>query len=514
LGYGDLQSPLALAPLPLVVVHVLFATLVAGCAMIAQSKYWASKRTPFLTGSFVFPSGVIMARPDKLLIMPIDELQDAVATGNSVRLVFQGKSFTFAAGDQARAAASVEAIKASREKYRQAKAAGDIRQQLLLDPLQDSGVPNPLAPTEPWAAPVFVPKWLAVVAVFLTGAVLGTAVFWIRNTWGAKALFAAAIAQDDLAAYRAYLERGGQRPEVEAILLPRAELRDAQSANDVTAIEAYIKRYPKTRIGAEVTAAHRNALLAALERATKLGTLSALEQLQNQHEGHPLIGHELAAAKQAIFTRALQNFKAQAGTSPEVVPFVQRLLRYSQAHGPDVQIRFRPRYTQNYEHIENIVRKSPYYTGARLLPGQYFQGKYTLAREARVGKALEERLQRAFPQDVLHFQLGKQVEDPQSDLPEVKLPTLFIDHSVSFSGGFVGLKRQGMYMGMTLAYLATFRTPGQKGDQFVYRIRLWRAPKQELIDEAKDAEELYETLAADGYDTFAREYLEYWFKKP
>jgi len=106
------------------------------------------------------------------------------------------------------------------------------------------------------------------------------------------------------------------------------------------------------------------------------------------------------------------------------------------------------------------------------------------------------------------------VGEGEGEPPAVKVPTLLIEHSVTFSGGFVGLRKQGMYMGMTLAYRATFLLPNDKGEYIPYRIRLWRAPKQELIDEAKTPEELYQTLATDAYDTFATEYLEYWFKKP
>lgn len=519
MGYGELESSLAIAPSGVLVVHVAFAALVVFCALMAQSKAWSNKRTPFATGTFLFPSGVIVSRLSKLTIFPIEDVQDVRVNGANVEVVFPGQTFGFVAADAARASEAPAMVQDARTKYREAKATHDIRQLLLLDPLQDSGVPNPLAPSEPLAPPMLLAPWAAVVAVVAGGAILGWAVFWMRNTWSAKALYAAAVAADTTAAYRAYLERGGTRPEVDAILLPRAELRDAQSKNSVEAIEAYIKRHEKTRIGDEITAAHRKALLAELEQAKKAGTLTALNQLEKKHAGYPLIQQELAAAKQAIFDRVLADFKREAGKGTDVVPFVARLVHYARLHGAQaqgqkVEIRFQPKYTQNYEHIEDIVQKSPYYTGVPLLPGQYFKGKYPLEREERVGKRLKERLQRAFPTDILQFELGKQVSESENEPPEVQVPTLLIEHSVTFSGGFVGLRKQGMYMGMTLAYRATFLLPNDKGEYVQYRIRLWRAPKQELIDEAKTPEELYQTLATDAYDTFATEYLEHWFKQP
>ncbi|HEY6725008.1 MAG TPA: hypothetical protein VI197_13315 [Polyangiaceae bacterium] len=519
LGYGQLDSSLAIAPAGVLVVHVAFAAFVVFCALKAQSKAWTNRRTPFATGTFLFPSGVIVSRLSKLTIFPIEDVQDVRVSGAAVDVVFAGQTFSFVAADAARAIEVPALVQEARTKHRDAKATNDIRQLLLLDPLQDSGVPNPLAPSEPLAPPVLLAPWATVLAVLAGGAILGWAVFWMRNTWSAKALYAAAVASDTTAAYRAYLERGGKRPEVEAILLPRAELREAQAKNSVEAIEAYIKRHAKTRIGPEITAAHRSALLAELEKAKKVGTLTALNQLEKKHAGYPLIQQELAAAKQAIFDRVLANFKNEAGKGTDVVPFVARLVHFArlngaQLDGQKVEIRFQPKYTQNYEHIEDIVQKSPYYTGVPLLPGQYFKGKYPLEREARVGKRLKERLQRAFPSDILRFELGKQVGEDEGEPPQVSVPTLLVEHSVTFSGGFVGLRKQGMYMGMTLAYRATFLLPKDKGEYVQYRIRLWRAPKQELIDEAKTPEELYQALATDAYDTFATEYLEHWFKKP
>ena len=513
-GYGDLESALAIAPSGVLVVYLAFAGFVVFCAIMAQSRAWSNKRTPFATGTFLFPSGVIVSRLSKLTIHPIEDVQDVRVNGANVDVVFPGQTFAFVAADPARATEVPALIQEARTKYREATTTHDIRQLLLLDPLQDSGVPNPLAPSEPLAPSLLMAPWAAVLAVVAGGAILGWAVFWMRNTWSAKALYAAAVAADSTSSYQAYLDRGGKRPEVEAILLPRAELRDAEAKNSVEAIEAYIKRHDKTRIAPEITAAHRKALLAELEKAKQVGTLAALNQIEKKHAGYPLIQNEIAAAKQAIFDRVLASFKNEAGKNAEVPPFVARLVHYARLHGPKVEIRFQPKYVQNYEHIEDIVQKSPYYTGVPLLPGQYFKGKYPLEREARVGKRLQERLQRAFPTDILQFELGKQVSESEGEPPAVKVPTLLIEHSVTFSGGFVGLRKQGMYMGMTLAYRATFLLPKEKAEYVQYRIRLWRAPKQELIDEAKTAEELYQSLATDAYDTFATEYLEDWFKKP
>ena len=111
-GYGDLASSLALAPSALVVVHVLFAVLVVYSGLSAQARAWASKRTPFATGTFLFPSGVIVARLAKLQIAPIEEITDVRVNGAHVEVVSAGKTFSFVADDpSALAAGRLESTK-------------------------------------------------------------------------------------------------------------------------------------------------------------------------------------------------------------------------------------------------------------------------------------------------------------------------------------------------------------------------------------------------------------------
>ena len=81
----------------------------------------------------------------------------------------------------------------------------------------------------------------------------------------------------------------------------------------------------------------------------------ALNALEKQHEGYPLIQNEIVAAKQGVFDQIIKRFKEQAAPTPDLVPFVQRLIQYTWTKGPKVEIRFQPKYIQNYEHIEDIV---------------------------------------------------------------------------------------------------------------------------------------------------------------
>ena len=513
-GYGNLDSSLAIAPTWVIVVHILLAAGTTYCALRAADKHYS--RTPFVMGTFLFPSGVVVAKSPSLVMTAIEELNDAKAVAGTVILTFAGgKSYSFPIGDNQRAEAVVQTLQQAREKHRVAKGSQDLKELALLDPLEDTGVPNPLAPTDPLTPQRFLPLPALVAVLVIASIGLGCAVFWMRNTRAAKALFAAAVKANTTDAYEAYLERGGEHPDVAGVYLPRAELREAQAKGTVKAIEDYIASHKTTRIGPEVTTAHREALLHALEKAKKTGKLAAVEAIEKNHKGHPLIGAELAQAKQAIYDGALAKFQKEAVKEPVLVAFVTRLIRYSQQHGPTVEVRMRQKRAQNLDIIDDLVRKSQYYFGPTLLPAQYFKGKYNEEREKKLTEKLVTRLQKAFPPDVLHFVAAKPVDSDTGPTPKTKVPTLFIEHSVAFSGGFVGLKRRGMYMGMTLAYRATFTIPGQEQHDLVLPVRKWRAPKIEMIDNLdNEPSYIYGTLAADAYDSFARDFFESWFEKP
>jgi hypothetical protein len=335
----------------------------------------------------------------------------------------------------------------------------------------------------------------------------------MRNQRSELSLYRAAVEQNTTSSYKRYLARGGQRADVETQLLPRAELKDAQAEGSVLAIEKYIKTHPHSKIEAEVGAAHKNALLEALKQAAKPGTLTALGEFKKTYAGHKLVAAELLQATDAVYTKALSDLEAVAGSAADVVPFSRELLKFVRENGPTVELRFRRKFPQSHERIDDVVRKSPYFYGPVLLPGQYYKGEYLDARENKTAEALLSRLQKAFPTDMVVFKRGPVVEDAEGELPTIKVPTLFVEHSATLSGGFVGIKRRGMYMGVTQAFRATFRMPKRKDEQLVFRLRLWRAPKLEIIDDlTRKPEDLYNELAGSAFEQFASDYLRYWFK--
>ena len=77
------------------------------------------------------------------------------------------------------------------------------------------------------------------------------------------------------AAIGAYIAQGGKKSDyVGKVLLPRAELVEAQKAGTVEAIDAYTAAHPGSAIAQEVKDARKKALLDELDRAKKVGTVA------------------------------------------------------------------------------------------------------------------------------------------------------------------------------------------------------------------------------------------------
>jgi hypothetical protein len=255
-----------------------------------------------------------------------------------------------------------------------------------LNPLLESGVPNPLAPTQPHRKPsLFGPAILAViVAVLAVSFGLGASTW--RDSISRKALYTAATSEDTIDAYRAYMERGGEREEVAMLLLPRAELEVAKKVGTVESIEAFKEKHPDTKIGSEVHNALVAALLRELDKAKAKGTVTAIAEVPKKFKASPLIKTEIDKARRAVYAKALAGFQKSASSEdPNLVPFVQHLLTYAEANGPAVELRFAQDFPQDPKMLDKIVSKSKkYYMGRKSLPTQYFLGDPARSREKAV----------------------------------------------------------------------------------------------------------------------------------
>jgi hypothetical protein len=516
LGFGDLSSGLALGGPFHAAVNVAFAAVATLSALKSYAVSWEGSRTPFGSGAFLFPSGVLHARGRLLVEYDARDVRSVKVEGSELVVTYESRSFRFPAGDAERAAELCKAFEAGRESWSKLREDESL-DRARLSPLVDSGVPNPLAPTEPHAHAVLFTVPVLVGVSLLAGATLGMAVSYWRTSLSEKALYRAAVEQNSVSSYESYLARGGDRPAVRDLLLPRAELEAARLAGGVPAIVEFQRRRAGSQIEGEVQAALRTALLVELESAKKQGQLAVLDALPKKYPEHAaLIATELSLARRSVYLEALSSFTAEANpASKALVGLVERLLAHAEQHGPRVLVRFRHDFPQDPAMLDSIVSKSKkYYLGRKLLPTQYFVGAAARRREQALGERMVERLQRAFPADVLAFELAPLPAAENETLPPPDVPALTISHSEKLSGGFVGGMPKGMYMGAAATMKAELALPGDAAPvSFVHTV--WRTPSFALLVERKqDIPDVYEDMMGGVFRDFGDKYLATWFAQP
>lgn len=519
-GFGDLGHPLALAGPQLLAAHAAFAALAVAAALRGQALRWEAQRSPYLPGVYLFPAAAIDARGSELVEHDASELKAASVEGTRLRVQFAGTGFTFEAGRAELAERAKSSLEAAGEQWSRLQGSDVSLEKARLNPLVDSGVPNPLAPTTPLARQRFLKPAAFLTVTVLSASMLSWAVWWWRNDLSEKALYRRAVAQNDVAAYDAYLARGGGRAEVVDVLLPRARLNAARASGSVEAIRAYIQANPETKIAQEVQDALRAALVTALDKARGAGTVSALTDFAKRYPDHVLVSSELAAARHAVYVRVLESFEKQAAPqNAALVPFVRQLLAYAEAHGPRVDVRMQHKFPQKIETLDNILAKSPkYYMGRRSLPTQYFLGEYAARREKALAERLIERLQKSFPKDVVELRFVGPAEDINTTLPPVEVPTLTISYAENLSGGFVGGRPKTMFLGASVGITATFEIPGEE-PPLVFKWGKWMPPNVRKADESEkmvpdSVPDVYEDIASGAFEKFGTEYLQSWFSEP
>src|SRR5690606_36562034 len=270
-------------------------------------------------------------------------------------------------------------------------------------------------------------------------------------------------------------------------------------------------------IDGEVQNALRVALLKELDEAIKKDSLTALDEVPKRFKSHALIAGEIATARQALFNKAFANFEAQASDKlKDLIPFVQGLLAHSQAHGPEVQLRFMQVFPQAPEKLDQIVAKSKkYYMGRKSLPTQYFLGEQARRREKGVLETVQKRLQAAFPKDILEFKIGPPATAENVTPPELQIPVLTFSHRERLSGGFVGGKPKAMYMGAAILMGAVCTLPGVAEAMAEFKWKDWRSRIFKVLsDNSKYLPYVYEDMMGGTFDEFAELYIGRWYKEP
>lgn len=516
LGFGALDSRFALLGRPFIGVLAGLLALFVFSGLRAMALDHERDSLPYRAGAYVFPVGVVDAPSGVIHVHYFADLSEVTCREHRVFLLFEGGvRFEF----EMAAPALAEELVLRVEQHRQ-RSSGDVgppssRELAGLDPLADTGFKSPFTPTERLRPSS--PRWLRLgwLEAVLVGALLGPLVWWGRNFVSEERLYTKARELGTTAGYRAYLERGGVRPDVTKILLPHAELQQAIAQKSVRAIEAFMARGKFEQIASEVQVALKQALLNELNEVAAKNSVTALQVFEDSQRHSKLVRKELELKRAELYQKAARAFTAVAAqNSSGLVGAFGRLLYYAQSHGPEVEVAFRRRAVESSKDAEAQLTKSAYFMGQDALPSRYFRPEDWERREAEVGHELTSRLNREFPADILHFKLVAAIQDDGTDLPKFDKPTLLITHRSELSGAFMCKKPRGAFVGLGLMVRSVLSIPGDDAP-LSFKFSAWLPPDLRKWEEpGATPQDIYEGLARDGFSRYTKKQLAFWLKAP
>ncbi|KYF98229.1 hypothetical protein BE20_35810 [Sorangium cellulosum] len=528
-GFGDVDSPVALHPTAAAAAYVLLAATTAIGVVQALAYNAELVSLPFAPGLFVFPANLIDARDHRLRVFSLAELS-RVSAGprGAVVLTFGGTRHAFPLEDPSRSDDVIREIEAAWSRMRANPDPAELRR---LDPFQPPAIESPFASPIPLSR--VVPGWqsYAWLLAAAVGVALGLGLFFLRNRMSDARMYAAARARDDVAAYQRYITRGrGHGEVVSQVLLPRAELRLAAAKGSVEAIDDFIRAYPKTGIQAEVAAARRAALAAALDRAREVGTLAALLAFPERYPKHGL-DKAFNDARHALYVRALDRYRREMPEGSEQnADFVRRLLAYAERvgpkstpqglRGPAVQVRFRRLPSQDLERADELVMKSPMFSGVTSLPTRYVDATRLDPQEKRTATALAEGLARGFDLELVTFEPGPPFEGSAEEQLSVTSPSLVVSYRVESSGMAYGSKKpQIIVMGLKFLFKTEFILPGD-AEPLLTSHKIARQIPAGLIQQQVGSPPrgtleaiVYEAMMREAFIDLGERYLSTWFRK-
>ncbi|HTA88039.1 MAG TPA: hypothetical protein VK745_00635 [Polyangiaceae bacterium] len=507
MGFGELGSRYALTPVWFCAVYGGLFALSAFGFLKAAVRHVSAYAVPYRPALYLFPIGVIDARAPHFAVHRVSERTQVTVDGarRCLRVQLDDANFEFPAHDLALTEQAAQTVNALRDRLANAGPDSSAREQSLVDPLVDNGFKNPFSPPESMrrAVPMWVKSWPLLALVF--GVLLGGVSWRVRNALSEAKLYAAARSADRTETYRDYLARGGHNPDVEALLLPRAELRDAEAKHSVVAIEEFVTTHPDSKIQNQVDAALHQALLNELATAEAVATLTALKDFAARYARYPFLGSDIDRAIDARIQATLQQLKpALAPGQSRLLPFFERLLRYTAKHGPELAVRFQRKSTESLEMAEKALRMSAYFTGEKSLPGQYFDDAHDAPREAVAAAALANAFAEHFPRDLLDAKAAPTLDDAADTKP--KVPTLLVSYRTEMSGAFTSKKPRFAVSGIGIFCKVSFEIPGDS-EALPFKFSVWRAPDLKSVTDTTTPPELYEAMAAEAFKRFDKKYL-------
>lgn len=515
LGYGAIDSGLSLHSAKVIPLYVI---LVFGIAFgLVQAFAWLvrEKALPYTAGVYLFPACVIDARSDQFKVYDTKDLASVdVVGGAAVRIAFSGGVQFLFPVDPNNASAIVSEVNAARDRSMHAHATDDPKELVAVDPLHNPRFSSPVGPRDPYA--MKLPPWgkLGIAVAGGLGVLLGVGLWALRNNGSDNRMYAIAKSEDKVSFYREYLEHGSKyKDEVANVDLPRAELHEAIAKKTVEPLLEFKKKHPSPNpaVAKEMNLAIRAAMLAELEKAKGAGTLAAVVDFSKKYPEHG-IEPELRAATHAIYARELEAYKKRAPQKDKAaIALVERLFAWAEKKGPKVEVRFKRKPASTLERADQFVLKHPSFMGVATYPSRFFDEKHAVPREQALGKLIAAHLDEGFSPELFEVTMGTPVPTESEGLPEVTVPTLFINHAAEWSGHSTNSGRpRGVFVGLQFNFEATFVIPGEK--PFKYNAPIFKpyAPVAVLKDEdpipgpGAAEEKVYEAMAQDSFERFGK----------
>jgi hypothetical protein len=486
-GWGNVGSALAIHKAGMLGVDVALFGAAVYCVLHAVSVLRTMESMPWRPGVYLFPASVVDAREPTLLVWSVaesDGVERVTAPPGLALRMRDGSRVVVGASGAAEVERAEGGLAARRGELAQAIAEENPHLLAELDPLHDSALSSPIGPSE--AMKRTTPTWARLDwAIALgVGAVLGLGVGDMRNAMSDAAMYRVVVANGSVDELKAYLAHGGRHStDVSDVLLPRAELAQAEAQQSVAAIKDFAASHPSSKIGPEIDAALRRAMLAELDKAKAVGTVAALDAFAHKYPDK-LVDKELNAARHALYAKALAAWAEKAQVDPSARAFMQRLLGWAEKNGPGCEVRFRAQPSKTMDDADKSVVRSGHYPGPDAQPSRYVTPDLLHSREDRVAKDLAQALSDAFPAEVLAFQSGPTLA-PDAQPPNSE-PVVLIEYSPEWSRANTAcMKPNTVFAGLAFTFETTATLPDG-------------TPPLKLTTKAWRAAELWKIHAPDG----------------
>lgn len=410
-------------------------------------------KLPFPAGRYLFPMDFIDARDRRLRLIPMSALvsfrgvhqhRSGVYSSTLLTFIFEGdatETFVVHGKEQAEQVLDqmlVEHVWVRQEGEHQALGSIDT-----LDPFREIRIEDGWSKIAPSRAGAGIVRRSARLGLAMAaGLGLALPLWHLRNLESDEAMYQAAVRRDTEIGFKVYLSTGKRHAEeVRASLLPRAALREAQRRGSVTALRAFLTRYPSSCV---------------------------------EDDAH--------AAIHALFDDTRTSYRHQAATAdPRLLPFMERLLAYLEEHEDSrVEARFQSPASATLSGVDAVLQsKAKHARIERIVPvAPHFDDDHSIPREASIIKNLEAAFSAIFPADIMKLDAGQrlvaQPEEPSTVLPgarkpappasprAIQVPTLDVQYKVGWAGELYSeQKGDRHFVGIVVYFDVSMRIPGQ-----------------------------------------------------